>query len=151
MDPTLSPQQFVARCQKLMAHAWMVRTFIKHCEEVDDFPELSQIVRAVFDISRALDIRVDDPDAYVRMLRKKLPRVRAAVEKFARDAPLASLHTNFQQAVVSIQSVADDLMHLVSALPAPLPAASPPSATQPQPTPTRANTGADTASKPEGR
>jgi hypothetical protein len=123
MSDPHSPPQIVARCQKLMAHAWMVRTFIKHCEEVDEFPELSQIVRAVFDISRALDTRVADPEGYVRMLRKKLPRFRTAVAQFAHDAPLASLHTNFQQAVVSIQAVADELMDLLSTLPAQAPAA----------------------------
>jgi hypothetical protein len=125
MSDALSLPQFVDHCQKLMAHAWLVRTFIKHCEEVDDFPELSQIVRAVFDISRALDTRVADPEAYIKMLRKKLPRFRTAVAQFAHDAPLASMHTNFQQAVVSIQSVAEDLTHLLSTLPAQMPTATP--------------------------
>ena len=60
----------VDRCQKVMSHAWMVRTFIKHCEEVEDFPELMGIVRTVFDTARALETRVDDPEKYVHMLRK---------------------------------------------------------------------------------
>ena len=48
-----------AEFQKTMAHAWMVRTFIKHCDEVEDFPELMGIVRAVFDMSRAIENKVD--------------------------------------------------------------------------------------------
>ncbi len=51
-DPALS--QLVERFQKTMAHAWMVRTFIKHCDEVEDYPELMGIVRSVFDMSRAI-------------------------------------------------------------------------------------------------
>ena len=33
----------VNRSQKVMAHAWMIRTFIKHSDEVEDFPELNEI------------------------------------------------------------------------------------------------------------
>ena len=91
-----------AEFQKTMAHAWMVRTFIKHCDEIDDFPELMGIVRAVFDTSRALETRLEDPVGYIRMLRKKIGRMRRATEQFRRDAPLASTHTNFVQAVRSI-------------------------------------------------
>ena len=30
--------EIVDECQDVMAHAWMVRTFVKHSEEVEDFP-----------------------------------------------------------------------------------------------------------------
>ena len=66
----MTQEQIVERCQKVMASAWMVRTFIKHCEEVEDFPELMGIVRAVFDTSRALETAVADPKKYLRLLRK---------------------------------------------------------------------------------
>ena len=87
-----------------MAHAWMVRTFVKHAPEVEDFPELMEIVRSVFDVSRALEVHVGDPQAYLRMLRKKIGKLRQAAEKFRHDAPLASGHTNYQQAVLSIDA-----------------------------------------------
>ena len=99
----------VARCQAILAHAWMVRTFIKHSPEVEDFPELMGIVRAVFDLCRALESRVADPPAYFHQLRKKLSKLRAATEQFASDAPLASDHTNFKQAVISMQTCVQDL------------------------------------------
>lgn len=95
--------EIVRECQDLMAHAWMVRTFVKHCEEVEDFPELMGVVRAVFDTSRALETRLSDPLGYTKMLAKKMGRLRRATEQFAEDAPLASTHTNFQQAVRSMQ------------------------------------------------
>jgi CHAD domain-containing protein len=118
---TLSLEQAVARCQTILAHAWMVRTFVKHSPEVEDFPELMEIVRNVFDLSRALETQVDDPPKYLHMLRKKIAKLRKAAEKFRHDAPLASTHTNFQQAVLSMDAcvVALDEVLAQTASPAP--------------------------------
>lgn len=104
-----SKQEAVDRCQTLLAHAWMVRTFVKHSDEMDDFPELMNMTRAVFDTSRALETRVDDHDAYLKMLRKKIGKLRKATDQFAIDAPNASLHTNFEQAVISMKACAKEL------------------------------------------
>ncbi len=105
--------ELVHRCQIILAHAWMVRTFVKHSSEVEDFPELMGIVRAVFDLSRAVEPRVGNPVEYLQMLDKKLPELKRAVEKFAIDAPHASTHTNFAQAVISIRASAEDLAGLL--------------------------------------
>ncbi|MFQ5735119.1 MAG: amidohydrolase [Planctomycetaceae bacterium] len=108
-----SPPDVVARCQTVMAHAWMVRTFVKHSEEVDDFPELMGIVRGVFDTSRALETRVDDPAGYLKMLRKKIGKLRKAAEEFRGNAALASTHTNFHQAVISMDACVDEFAELL--------------------------------------
>jgi len=110
----LTPEQAVARCQAIMAHAWMVRTFVKHAPEVDEFPELMEIVRSVFDISRALEVHVGDPPAYLHTLRKKIGKLRQAAEKFRHDAPLASSHTNYQQAVLSIETCVAELQEILA-------------------------------------
>ncbi len=99
-------------CDEVLAHAWMVRTFIKHGEEIDDYPELMGIVRSVFDISRALETRQADPVGYVRMLNKKVGKLRKAAEQFAVDALKASTHTNFQQAVKSMNVCVRELLAL---------------------------------------
>ena len=112
----------VRKCQMIMAHAWMVRTFIKHSDEVEDFPELMGIVRAVFDTARALETRVEDPPAYLHMLRKKLGKLRKAAEQYAADAPLASGHTNFQQAVISMNACVLALQQILDQMNAPPPA-----------------------------
>ena len=104
--------EIVHRCDELLAHAWMVRTFIKHGEEIDDYPELMEIVRSVFDISRALETRQADPVGYVKMLNKKVGKLRKAAEQFAVDALKASTHTNFQQAVKSINVCVRELQSL---------------------------------------
>lgn len=105
-------QEVVARSQILLSHAWMVRTFVKHSDEMDDFPELMNLTRAVFDTSRALETRVDDPDAYLKML-QKISKLRKATDQFAIDAPNASLHTNFEQAVISMQACTKELEELL--------------------------------------
>ena len=107
--PKLTPAAALARCEALMSHAWMVRTFVKHSAEVEDFPELMGIVRAVFDTARALETRIDDPAGYLHMLRKKIGKLRTAAAEFRRDAPLASDHTNFKQAVVSMDACVEEL------------------------------------------
>lgn len=105
----MSPAEAVIRCQQIMSHAWMVRTFVKHAPETEDFPELMGIVRTVFDLSRALETRVDNPSGYVEMLEKKLGKLHTAVQEFREQVPAISDHTNFQQAVLSIKVVAQDL------------------------------------------
>jgi hypothetical protein len=120
----MSPADAVVRCEELMAHAWMVRTFVKHSAEVEDFPELMEIVRSVFDTSRALETRVQDPAAYLHMLRKKIGKLRNAAAEFRKDAPLASTHTNFQQAVISIDTCVRELETVLketTSLPATMP------------------------------
>lgn len=111
--PNLTLNEIVDRCQTVMAHAWMVRTFVKHSEEAEDFPELMGLARAVFDTSRALETRVEDPAAYLKMLTKKIGKLRAAAEEFRQDAPKASAHTNFQQAVISIDACVAELTGLL--------------------------------------
>jgi hypothetical protein len=86
----------------VFAHLWMVRTFVKHSTEVEDFPELMQVVRAIFDASRAIETRRQDPAAFVRMVRKKMAKLTAAAAEFRKDAPVASDHTNFRMAVRSL-------------------------------------------------
>lgn len=98
-----------------MSHAWMVRTFVKHSEEVEDFPELMQMVRTVFDTARALETRLDDPPGYLKMLRKKLGKLRAAADRFRTDAANASTHTNFEQASLSLDTCVADLAELLAA------------------------------------
>lgn len=109
----MTADEIVNECQTTMAHAWMVRTFIKHSPEVEEFPELMGIVRSVFDTSRALETRVNDPAAYLQMLSKKIGKLRKAAEQFRIDAATASTHTNFQQAVISMDACVQRLEQLL--------------------------------------
>ena len=106
--------ELVERSQKVFAHAWMVRTFIKHSDEAEDFPELMGIARAVFDAAMALESRLGDPAGYFRMLEKKLGKLRTAADQFRSDAPHASTHTNFQQAVISMDACIEEWTRLLA-------------------------------------
>ena len=108
-SPSITLEAIVGRCETVMSHAWMVRTFVKHGEEVEDFPELMGIVRAVFDILRALETRVDDPAGYLHMLQKKIGKLRKATEQFRLDAQQASTHMNFTQAALSMDACVEQL------------------------------------------
>lgn len=111
--PDTALNDILDRCQKVLAHAWMVRTFVKHSEEVEEFPELMRLVRTVFDTSRALETKAGDPAAYLRMLEKKLGKLRNAADQFRHDAGLASTHTNFRQAVISMDACVEQLQRLL--------------------------------------
>lgn len=120
-----TPADAVDFCQKTFAHAWMVRTFVKHSDVVEDFPELMGIVRAVFDTCRAIESKVGEPEAYIATLRKKIGTLRDAAAQFAIDAPLASDHTNFRQAVISMNTCVANLEAVLTQFPPPPPAALP--------------------------
>lgn len=127
-EPTsesLTMADAVARCQRIFAHAWMVRTFVKHSEVIEDFPELMTIVRAVFDTSRALETAISQPADYLKMLRKKFPKLRTAAAEFREMAPQASDHTNFRQAVISMDGCIDELELILKSFPTAAPPAMP--------------------------
>lgn len=124
-DNSLTPVQAVERCQIIFAHAWMVRTFVKHSDVVEDFPELMQVVRTVFDTARALEQYVEQPAEYLVTLRKKIGKLKASAAQFGQDAPKASDHTNFKQAVISLDGCVTELESILKFFPAAAPPAMP--------------------------
>ncbi|GIX04034.1 MAG: hypothetical protein KatS3mg113_1040 [Planctomycetaceae bacterium] len=112
----------VQRAQTVMAHAWMVRTFVKHSPEAEEHPELMEVVRLIFDTARQLEIYVNDPRKYIEKLRGKLPKWRRQAEAFAQQAPLISDHTNFHQAVLSFWGCVTELEAIAGSIPPPQPA-----------------------------
>lgn len=109
-------QEVVNRCDEIMSHAWMVRTFVKHSEEVEDYPELDGLMgvaRTIFDACRALETQVNDPPKYLHMLRKKIGRLKKATVDFERDAKQVSVHTNFVMAIRSTQICVRELEELL--------------------------------------
>jgi len=132
----VSGQQLAAlveRSQKVMAHAWMIRTFVKHSDEVDDFPELNEMARTIFDVFRAVETQVNDPASYFKVVRKKIGKLKSAAEQFAKDAWHASTHTNFQQAVIAARFLCEQLSEIQKAADSLLPAPqTPPKVTMPR-------------------
>ncbi|MDP6505005.1 MAG: hypothetical protein QF886_15400, partial [Planctomycetota bacterium] len=52
---SLSPEEAMERINGLLAHIWMVRTFLKHSDEFEEDMDLLAIPRALFDYARALE------------------------------------------------------------------------------------------------
>ncbi len=98
-----------ARLATRFTSLWMVRTFLKHAEEMEDDPERLRVPRALFDFARAVESRytAGDSQGYLKMVRKKLSKLRAAAEQFAAEVNDISSHTNFKQAALSLSGCVD--------------------------------------------
>ena len=127
MHAELTAAQAMERIHVVVAHAWMVRTFLKHAPEFEENVERMEIPRTIFDFARAVEARhaAGDADGYVKMVRKKLGRLRATAEQFAKDQPEISNHTNFQQAAISLGGCVRAIQEVLESLPAAGPQAEP--------------------------
>jgi hypothetical protein len=92
------------RINATLAHAWMVRAFLKHAEEIQEDEEMLEVHRMIFDYIRALEPSFErrDSQEYLRRARGKLPKLKRATEFFAANHRRVSDHTNFQMAAASL-------------------------------------------------
>ncbi len=116
-DVTDSPPPWdrVRAIDEQVAHIWMVRTFLKHCDEADDDDDLRDIVRDLYDFILALG-PVDescDPARYLKQTKKKLSKLRKATEFYAEIQPEVSGHTNFAMAAKSLRIATTRIAELV--------------------------------------
>jgi hypothetical protein len=100
----MTPEQAVERLNVLFAHLWMVRTFLKHAEEIQDDEEMLEVHRAVFDYVRATEPAYQRRDwkEYLHRAKGKLSKLRRAAEFFEQEFRRVSDHTNFQMAALSL-------------------------------------------------
>ena len=100
----MSPQEAMERLNIILAHAWMVRAFLKHAEEIQDDEEMLEVHRMIFDYIRAVEPGYQRKDAkeYLHRARSKLPKLRRQVEFFAKEWQRVSSHTNFEMAARSL-------------------------------------------------
>jgi hypothetical protein len=99
------------RIDELLSHVWMVRTFVKHSDEATDDDELKDVVRELYDYALALGGPWKEQNAadYLKQARKKLAKLRAAAATFAEIQSEVSTHTNFQMAVVSLNTAVREI------------------------------------------
>lgn len=114
----MTPDDAMRRIDDLVSHVWMVRTFIKHSEEVEDDDELAQVHRELYDFAHALGppLKSGDSAAYLKTARKKLSKLKKANELFTEIQPEISTHTNFQMAqrslTISVRAIVDLLENM---------------------------------------
>jgi hypothetical protein len=91
---------------EVMAHAWMVRTFLKHAEEIQQDENMLEVPRMIFDYIRALEPSYQRGDAaeYLRRASGKLPKLRRVADRLAQEYQRVSDHTNFQMAALSLSA-----------------------------------------------
>ena len=101
----------------LFSHVWMVRTFLKHSEELEDDPELNDIQRTLYDTMLALGTAWKDQDetAYLKQAKKKLGKLRQATDDFTELQPEVSTHMNFQMAARSLEQAVTEIEGILSA------------------------------------
>jgi len=114
---TDNEEQLVKRIDSLCSHMWMVRTFLKHCEEAEEDDELRSVQRGLYDYMLALGGPLKDGDhaKYLKQAKKKLRKLKNANELFQEIQPEISSHTNFQMAAVSLQLTVDQIASLLEA------------------------------------
>ena len=86
----MSPEEAVARLNAVLAHAWMIRTFLKHADEVQENEGMLDVPRTLYDSIRAVEpaFQRGDLGNFLRRLKGKLPKLRRVAEPGARAAAL---------------------------------------------------------------
>ena len=105
----------------ILAHAWMVRTFLKHAEEIQEDEEFLEVPRMIFDYLRALEPSYQRRDAqeYLHRARGKLSKLRRVAEFFECEYRRVSDHTNFQMAAASLSFCVVQIDEVLAAVRAP--------------------------------
>jgi hypothetical protein len=107
------------RINVVLAHAWMVRNFLKHADEVQEDEPMLEVHRTIFDFIRAAEPSYQRQDAkeYLHRIRGKLPKLRRAAEYLAGDWKRVSTHTNFEMAARSLSGCVQHIDEVLAALP----------------------------------
>jgi hypothetical protein len=115
----MTPEDAMERLNSILAHAWMVRTFLKHSEEIQDDEEMLEVHRMIFDYCRAVEPAYERKDTkdYLHRIKGKLPKLRKQTEFFAANFRRITDHTNFQMAALSltgcVKEIEEVLVNLV--------------------------------------
>ena len=107
----MTPEQAMDRLNLVLAHAWMVRTFLKHAEEIQDDQDMLDVPRTLYDSIRATEPAYQRRDAaeFLRKLKGKLSKFRKAAEYYNAHFRDFSPHTNFEMAGLSLTGVVKEM------------------------------------------
>ena len=107
--------KYVREIDLWLSHVWMIRAFLKHCEEAEEDDELREVQRTLYDYMLALGgpLRAGDHVKYLKQAKKKLKKLRNANELFLEIQPEISSHTNFQMAAVSLNASVKQIAKLI--------------------------------------
>ncbi|HSQ58123.1 MAG TPA: hypothetical protein VLM40_20535 [Gemmata sp.] len=114
----MTPQEAVSRLHTVLAHAWMIRTFLKHADEIQESDDMLEVPRTLYDSIRAVEpaFQRGDLAEFLRRLNGKLPKLRRVAEYFAAHFKDFSPHTNFEMASASLQGVVKQMEEIFAGL-----------------------------------
>jgi hypothetical protein len=114
----MTPAEAVERLNVLLAHLWMVRTYLKRADEVTEDEQLVEIPRLLYDSIRAVEpaFLAGDHATYLRRLKGKLPKLRKGAELFAAEYKRVSAHTNFEMAAISFHGAVRQMEEVFAAV-----------------------------------
>jgi hypothetical protein len=114
----MTPEQAMERLNTIFAHLWMVRTFLKHAEEIQENEQMLDVPRTIFDYVRATEPSYQRRDAkeFLHRARGKLSKLRGAAEYFQREYKNVSDHTNFQMAATSLNGCVTEIEAVLAAV-----------------------------------
>jgi hypothetical protein len=114
----MTPQEAVERLNTVLAHAWMIRTFLKHADEVQEDEGMLDVPRTLYDSIRAVEPAMQRGDTadYLRRLKGKLPKIRRVAEHFNAHFREFSPHTNFEMASLSLLGVVRQMEEIFAAI-----------------------------------
>jgi hypothetical protein len=114
----MTHEQAAERIEEVMAHLWMVRTFLKHAEEIQEDADFLEVPRGLFDYTRAVEpaaLKKDWP-LYLHRARSKLGKLRKVVAFFAENYPSITNHTNWQMAAASMKASVRRIEEILAAV-----------------------------------
>jgi len=114
----MTPDEAMERLNIFLAHAWMVRAFLKHADEVQDNEPMLEVHRMIYDFIRAVEPSYQRKDAkeYLHRLRGKLPKLRKVSEFFSAEYRNVSDHTNFEMAARSLAGCVREIEETLAAV-----------------------------------
>ena len=116
MTPPRDNSTIIRAIDQQVAHMWMVRTFLKHADESEDDEELRDIVRDLYDFILAVGPlnEAESPEAYLKMGKKKIGKLKRATALYEEIQPEVSGHTNFVMAARSLRLAVDQIESLLA-------------------------------------
>lgn len=114
----MTPDEAMERINTICAHAWMVRTYLKHADEIQEDEELLDVPRTIFDFCRAVEPSYQRKDAkeYLHRAGGKLSKLRRVATLFEEQHKRVSDHTNFQMAALSLRGCVRQIEEVLAAV-----------------------------------
>ena len=114
----MTPEEAVTRLNTVLAHAWMIRTFLKHADEVQEDEGMLDVPRTLYDSIRAVEpaFQRGDYGDFLRRLKGKLPKLRRVADHFRDHFKEFSPHTNFEMASASLLGVVKQMDEIFAAV-----------------------------------